>query len=118
MSGTSSGPRSRKRGRATLSIPQWAEHAGLAEPVAGGSGARLADDGRSIATARRLLAMGQGPKLTEVRRRTSNGTVAADGITPRDHKTWARKSPWGRFLSTAAAVERDRERRRHQRRSK
>ena len=94
MTGTSSGPRSR---RATLSIPQWAEHSGIA------------DDGRSVAIARILLATGQGPQTVKLGQR--------EGVSLQDHEAWARKTPWAKYLTTSAAAERE-HRQRIMRRSK
>lgn len=70
-----------------VSIPQWAEIVGLA------------DDGMSLATARRLIAKGAGPKLTKVGRR--------DGIRLRDHGKWARSNPWAKYLAASVAAERE-----------
>jgi hypothetical protein len=71
----SSAKRSRNR---LVSVAQWAEHVGLA------------DDGRSIATARQAVARGDGPPLTNDGNR---GGVHLD-----DHAKWARSTPWGQYL--------------------
>ena len=72
--------------RCVVSIPRWAEHVGLA------------DDGRSIATARQMLARGEGPAVTE--------RYGRRGVNLRDHARWARPRPWAKYLSACAAVER------------
>ena len=51
-----------------VSIPQWAEKVGLA------------DDGRSIAAARELIAKGQGPEVAKVGQR--------EGVPLRDDEVW------------------------------
>jgi hypothetical protein len=73
-------------------IPMWAEKAGLAE------------DGRSLATARRLLKSGEGPKIVCV-----NGR---EGISLRDHAKWQRSQPWAKYLAESAAAEREKRERR------
>ncbi len=70
-----------------VSIPQWARRAGLA------------DDDRSIATARQLIAKGEGPDVVQVEQR--------QGVRLRDHETWARSKPWAQYLADLAAGERD-----------
>ena len=72
--------------RRVVSIPQWAGHAGLA------------DDGRSIATARQQLARGEGPATTAVDSR--------HGINLDDHATWARDNAWAAYLQTFQPLER------------
>jgi hypothetical protein len=68
--------RVRRKRSAMVSVPQWARTAGLA------------DDGRSIATARELIAKGDGPKITDTR------------IMLDDHAAWAESNPWARYLLT------------------
>ena len=77
-------PSRRKR---TVSISHWAALAGLA------------DDGRSLATARALVAQGDGPEVVPVRRRDRTDT----GIPLRDHERWLRRNEWAKFLATEAA---------------
>jgi hypothetical protein len=81
-----------------VSVPQWAGLAGLA------------DDGMSIATARKLIADGTGPEVVEIKRQTRNGPVAVEGVRLRDHKRWARSKPWAKYLTASAAAERDKRR--------
>jgi hypothetical protein len=81
-------------------IPQWAGIAGLA------------DDGRSLATARSIIANGAGPETVEVKRRTRNGTIAVAGVRLRDHRRWLRAQPWARFMAASAAAEREKRQRR------
>lgn len=69
-----------------VSIPQWAGIAGLA------------DDGRSLATASRLIAKGEGPETVKVNNRS--------GVRPRDHAKWARSHPWAKYLAAREAAER------------
>jgi hypothetical protein len=73
--------------RRTVSIPQWANKASLA------------DDGRSIAAARRLIATGQGPKVVREGQR--------EGIRIPDHEAWAKATPWAAYLAALPASERD-----------
>jgi hypothetical protein len=73
--------------RRIVSIPQWANTTGLA------------DDGRSIAAARGLIATGQGPKVVRDGRR--------DGIRIRDHEAWAKATPWAAYLAALTASDRD-----------
>jgi hypothetical protein len=80
-------PSRRKR---TLSIAHWAALVGLA------------DDGRSLASARALIAQGDGPEVVPVRRRDRTDT----GIPLRDHKRWLRRNEWAKFLATEAAKDR------------
>jgi hypothetical protein len=75
------------RRRRIVSIPQWANITGLA------------DDGRSIAVARGLLAQGQGPKVVREGRR--------EGIRIHDHEAWAQSKPWAKYVADLAAAERD-----------
>jgi hypothetical protein len=70
-----------------MSIPQWAALAGLA------------DDGRSAATARALIAQGYGPEVVPVRRRDRTDT----GIPLRDHERWLRRNEWAKFLAAETA---------------
>jgi hypothetical protein len=76
-----------------MSVPQWAGMTGLA------------DDDKSLATARGLIAKGEGPKVTKVMRRTRNGPVAVDGVRLVDHQAWARSQPWAKYLATLTASE-------------
>jgi hypothetical protein len=73
--------------RRIVSIPQWANVAGLA------------DDGRSIAAARGLLAKGQGPQVVREGQR--------DGVQLQDHETWMQATPWAKYLASLPASERD-----------
>jgi hypothetical protein len=73
--------------RRTLSLPQWANKVGMA------------DDGRSIATARGLIATGQGPKVVREGRR--------EGIRIHDHEAWAQATPWAAYLAALPESERD-----------
>jgi hypothetical protein len=75
------------RRKRTVSIPQWAALAGLAE------------DGRSVATARALIMQGDGPEVVPVRRRHRTDT----GVQLRDHRRWLRKNGWAKFLAAEAA---------------
>jgi hypothetical protein len=75
----------RARGR-TVSIPQWATLAGLA------------DDERSLAVARTILRKDDGPDVVKVRRRVRY----ADGVRLTDHTRWIRKTPWAKFLAADA----------------
>jgi hypothetical protein len=70
-----------------VSIPEWAEFAGLAE------------DHRSIAAARWLIDTGQGPKVAKVGQRR--------GVRLQDHARWARSQPWAKYLAASAAAERE-----------
>ena len=74
----------------TVSLAQWAALAGLAE------------DARSLATARALIAQGDGPKVMLVRRRHRIDY----GVLPHDHQRWLRKYEWAKFLSAEAAKNR------------
>ena len=80
--------------RALIGIPQWAEKTGLA------------DDGRSIATARTLIAKGSGPQVTTIERRTKHGSVAIDGVHLGDHEQWAQANAWAQYLTSLAPGER------------
>jgi len=71
----------------TVSVPRWAEIAGLA------------DDGRSVATARKLIDTGQGPMTVKVGQR--------HGVRLQDHARWARSQPWAKYLAACAAAERE-----------
>jgi hypothetical protein len=75
------------RRKRTVSLWQWAALAGLAE------------DGRSLATARALIAQGDGPEVVPVRRRHRTDS----GILPRDHQQWLRTNEWAKFLASEAA---------------
>jgi hypothetical protein len=81
--------RSRLRKR-TMSIPHWARLAGLAE------------DDRSLATARLLIAQGDGPEVVPVSRRYRTDT----GVQLRDHQRWLRKNGWAKFLAAEVAKHR------------
>jgi hypothetical protein len=76
-----------RTGRRIVSIPQWANKAGLA------------DDGRSIAAARGLIATGQGPKVVRAGQR--------EGVRIQDHETWAQATPWAAYLAALPESERD-----------
>jgi hypothetical protein len=78
------------RRRTTVSIPNWAALVGLA------------DDPRSVAAARALIAKGEGPELVPIRRRRRTD----HGVRLRDHKQWALKSEWAKFLVAEAAKNR------------
>ena len=71
----------------TVSISHWAALAGLA------------DDGRSLAMARALIAQGDGPEVVPVRRRDRIDI----GIPLRDHERWLRKNEWAKVLAREAA---------------
>jgi hypothetical protein len=73
-----------------VSISHWAALAGLAE------------DGRSLATARLLIAQGDGPEVVPVRRRHRTDT----GVQLRSHQRWLRKNQWAKFLAAEAAKHR------------
>jgi hypothetical protein len=73
-----------------VSILQWATLVGLA------------DDSRSLAAARSLIAEGDGPEVTQVQRR--HRTVS--GIRLRDHQRWMRANEWTKFLTAEAAKHR------------
>jgi hypothetical protein len=78
-----------KRKRA-VSIAQWAALAGLAE------------DERSLATARALIRQGNGPGVVPVSRKHRTDT----GVQLPDHLRWLRKNPWAKFLAAEAAKDR------------
>jgi hypothetical protein len=67
-----------------LSVAEWAQRLGLAE------------DGRSIAAARTLIAKGKGPTLTPLGKR--------NGVDLHDHAAWLRTQPWARYLARRAAA--------------
>jgi hypothetical protein len=73
-----------------VSVPQWAAIAGLA------------DDGRSLAAARALIAQGDGPQVVQVRRRWRTDS----GVQVRDHRRWVRDNEWAKFLVAEATRER------------
>ncbi len=79
-----------RRRHRMVSIPQWAALAGLA------------DDGRSLAAARALIAQGDGPQVVQVRRRRRTDT----GVQLRDHRRWVRENKWAKFLMAEAARDR------------
>ncbi|MGD0420236.1 MAG: hypothetical protein ABSA68_11780 [Xanthobacteraceae bacterium] len=81
-----------------MSVVQWAGIAGLA------------DDCRSLATARRLLAEGEGPKVVKVGRRA--------GVQLGDHALWVRSKPWAKYLAARAALEFEKRERKSKHRSK
>jgi hypothetical protein len=81
-----------------VSIPVWAGLAGLA------------DDGKSMAAARKLIAKGEGPKVVQDGRR--------DGIRLSDHARWARSKPWAKCMAASAAAEREKRARRAKRRTR
>jgi hypothetical protein len=72
--------------RRTLSIPQWANKA------------NLADDGRSISAARGLIATGQGPEIVSDGQR--------HGVQLKDHDAWAQATPWAAYLAALPESER------------
>jgi hypothetical protein len=82
--------------RRIVSVPQWADRSGLA------------DDGKSIAAARGLIAQGDGPTVTKINRLTRNGPVTVDGVRLREASRWLRKQPWAKYLAERAASERER----------
>jgi hypothetical protein len=69
------------------SIAQWAGLIGLA------------DDARSLAAARTLIAQGDGPEVVPVRRRKRTDS----GVRLSDHERWARTKEWVKFLAADAA---------------
>lgn len=71
----------------TVSIPQWAHRSGLA------------DDGRSIAAARGLIAQGDGPDVVQIGR--------LQGVRLQDSEAWAKATPWAKYAADLAAAERD-----------
>ena len=73
-----------------VSVPQWAAIAGLA------------DDGRSLAAARALIAQGDGPQVVQVRRRRRTDS----GVQVRDHRRWVRDNEWAKFLVAEATRKR------------
>ena len=75
------------RRKRSMSLPQWAALAGLA------------DDGRSLATARSLIAQGDGPEVVPVRRPLRTDT----GVQLGSHQRWLRKNQWAKFLAAEAA---------------
>jgi hypothetical protein len=81
------GTAARRIAQRTISIPQWAHKTGLA------------DDGRSIATARGLIATGQGPEVVSDGRR--------EGIRIQDHEAWTQATPWAAYLAALPESERD-----------
>jgi hypothetical protein len=78
------------RRKRIVSLPQWAALVGLAE------------DGRSLATARMLIAQGDGPEAVRVLRRHRTDT----GVRLRGHQKWLRKNQWAKFLAAEAAKQR------------
>jgi hypothetical protein len=74
----------------TVSVAQWAALAGLA------------DDGRSVATARALIRQGDGPEVVPVSRKHRTDT----GVRLRDHQRWLRKNAWAKVLAAEAAKNR------------
>jgi hypothetical protein len=74
----------------SVSIPQWAMLAGLA------------DDARSLEIARELIRQGEGPETVPVKRKHRTDT----GVQLRDHQRWLRKNPWAKFLAAQAAKDR------------
>jgi hypothetical protein len=78
------------RRRTTMSISNWAALVGLA------------DDPRSVAAARALIAKGDGPEVVPVRRRHRTDT----GVALREHQRWLRKNGWAKFLAAEAAKQR------------
>jgi hypothetical protein len=84
--------------RRVVSFVQWAGIVGLA------------DDGRSLSTARRVLTEGEGPKVVKVGRRA--------GVQLDDHVRWARSKPWAKYLAASAAPEGEKRLRKSKQRSK
>ena len=82
-----------------VSVAQWAKIAGLA------------DDGTSLATARRILAKGDGPTLVQVGPRKR-------GVSLSDHARWARSQTWAKYLAASSAAAREKRQRRSNIRSK
>jgi hypothetical protein len=74
----------------SMSIPQWATIAGLA------------DDARTVEIARELIRQGEGPEVVPVKRKHRTDT----GVQLRDHQRWSRKKPWAKFLAAQAAKHR------------
>ena len=70
-----------------VTIPQWAALVGMA------------DDGRSLVTARALITKGDGPQVVQVRRRRRTDT----GVQLNDHRRWVRDNEWAKFLAAEAA---------------
>lgn len=71
----------------SLSIPQWARIAGLA------------DDGKSIATARKLITTADGPVTTKIRR--------IPRVKVADHEAWAQATAWAAYLASLVPFERE-----------
>jgi hypothetical protein len=59
----------------------------------------LADDDGSLATARALMAQGDGPPVVQIRRRRR----ADPAIQLSDHQRWVRANKWAKFLAAEAA---------------
>jgi hypothetical protein len=74
----------KKRRHSIISVAQWAGRMGLA------------DDDRSRAIARKVIADGDGPATTRVRR---SNALADVGIKFRDHRRWVRRTPWASYLA-------------------
>jgi hypothetical protein len=74
-----------------VSVPQWAGRAGLA------------DDGKSIAAARSLIAQGLGPIITKIQR----PTTTVQGVRLSDHDAWAQANAWAAYLASLPASERE-----------
>ncbi|MGO9631514.1 MAG: hypothetical protein ACLPXW_21315 [Xanthobacteraceae bacterium] len=74
----------RKRSERLIGIPHWAGLIGLA------------DDDRSRAVARALIAQGDGPQTKQRKRKKS-------GVRLRDHQDWLRQNEWAKFLAQEAA---------------
>jgi hypothetical protein len=85
--------RTRSAARRIVSIPRWARITGLA------------DDGRSIASARRLLAQGDGPAVVKLGRPGHE----REGIRLADNTAWVKATPWAAYLSTLPASEHDKQ---------
>jgi hypothetical protein len=74
----------------TVSLSHWAALTGLA------------DDGRSLATARALIRQGDGPEVVPVSRKRRTDT----GVQLSDHQRWLRNNPWAKFMAAEAAKDR------------
>lgn len=75
------------RRQRTISIQQWAALLGLA------------DDARSIETARTLITQHIGPETVQVRQ----SKRSKSGVRLRDHQDWLSQNEWAKFLTAEAA---------------
>jgi hypothetical protein len=78
-----------------VSVPQWARRTGLAS------------DGRSISTARILIAKGEGPPTVQITRRTPKGPVKVEGVRMSDVDRWSETNAWAAYLATFPLEQRD-----------